>query len=513
MVYLEVCTNIHKRGVYKMKGRKRLAQLLMKHPIKSIVITIIVIIMIGVGVRNIYMATGDDTLVGADTEVYKENKQLEEHFGGESIVVVYETESEPLLTPDHLQHMQGLEKELSAKDSVYSVVSPVTLVEHIAEKQAESYADGLQNIIAGLEEIGTQLNAIHTEMLENDSGESEFPDVDQQMADLYDGLEKMIEGQEKLAEGTDNLVGGYEQFSELTFELADRFEELMEQMPMEEQQLDQMNEMHTYLNQLGEQMEEVSTNGSELPEVANRTATGLSGIEEGLVRQEEQLETMQKNQQQKSADLLELREGLGEMGENLITMSEPLAMLDVYADIMTPGLPEKQASLEQMIFDDDGTLRPMFEEFIIDDQYMIMMITFSGQTDDADKSAVVNEVQSYIDAHPIEGLDMMASGKPVLDDSIRTSMKGSMQKMMGLAIAMMLVVLTFTFKVKWRLMPLVTILVAVVGTVGLMGWLQIPITMVSMAVFPILIGLGIDYAIQFQNRYAEEMTMEEDYDA
>src|SRR5699024_9667276 len=137
----------------------------------------------------------------------------------------------------------------------------------------------------------------------------------------------------------------------------------------------------------------------------------------------------------------------------------------------------------------------------------------SGQTDDADKSAVVNEVQSYIDAHPIEGLDMMASGKPVLDDSIRTSMKGSMQKMMGLAIAMMLVVLTFTFKVKWRLMPLVTILVAVVGTVGLMGWLQIPITMVSMAVFPILIGLGIDYAIQFQNRYAEEMTMEEDYDA
>src|SRR5699024_11349434 len=70
------------------------------------------------------------------------------------------------------------------------------------------------------------------------------------------------------------------------------------------------------------------------------------------------------------------------MGENLITMSEQLATLDDYADIMTPGLPEKQATLEQMIFDDDGKLRPMFEEFIIDDQYMIMMITFSGQTED-----------------------------------------------------------------------------------------------------------------------------------
>src|SRR5699024_319018 len=108
---------------------------------------------------------------------------------------------------------------------------------------------------------------------------------------------------------------------------------------------------------------------------------------------------------------------------------------------------------------------------------------------------------------------MMASVKSVLDDSISTSMNGSMQRMNGLAVDMMQVYFTFTFKVKWRLMPLVTILVAVVGTVGLMGWLQIPITMVSMAVFPILIGLGIDYAIQFQNRYAEEMTMEEDYDA
>lgn len=37
-----------------------------------------------------------------------------------------------------------------------------------------------------------------------------------------------------------------------------------------------------------------------------------------------------------------------------------------------------------------------------------------------------------------------------------------------------------------------------------MGTINVPMTMVSMAVFPILIGLGIDYSIQFQNRYEEE---------
>jgi hydrophobe/amphiphile efflux-3 (HAE3) family protein len=38
-----------------------------------------------------------------------------------------------------------------------------------------------------------------------------------------------------------------------------------------------------------------------------------------------------------------------------------------------------------------------------------------------------------------------------------------------------------------------------------MGLTGIPLTMVSMAVFPILIGLGVEYAIQFQNRIMEEL--------
>ena len=84
-------------------------------------------------------------------------------------------------------------------------------------------------------------------------------------------------------------------------------------------------------------------------------------------------------------------------------------------------------------------------------------------------------------------------------------MKNSMQKMMGLSILFMIIVLGLVFRVKWRILPLVIILIAVIGTVGLMGWISVPITMVSMAVFPILIGLGIDYAIQFQARYTEEM--------
>jgi hypothetical protein len=66
----------------------------------------------------------------------------------------------------------------------------------------------------------------------------------------------------------------------------------------------------------------------------------------------------------------------------------------------------------------------------------------------------------------------------------------------------------FVFSVRgffaWRWLPLGVVLIAIIYTFGAMGFLSIPITIVSMAVFPIIIGLGVDYAIQFHNRYDEE---------
>jgi len=76
--------------------------------------------------------------------------------------------------------------------------------------------------------------------------------------------------------------------------------------------------------------------------------------------------------------------------------------------------------------------------------------------------------------------------------------------MMIFAVFAMVIILLITYRVKMRLLPIVMILFAVVVTVGIMGWLNIGLTMVSMAVFPVLIGLGIDYFIQFQTRYEIE---------
>nr|WP_318280882.1 MMPL family transporter [Paenibacillus bovis] len=583
---------------------KRLAKLLTKFPMKSIVITVIVVVLLVFGVGNVFMATGNDTLVKSSTDVYKDNLMLEKEFGGESIIVLYE--SEQLLTPKVLDHMKGLEDALQTSDSIYSVLSPVTLVEEIANKQGDKFQEGIEEIIEGLDTMGTKLIEIGFEMEgkaesnqelkfpeqkdleipdlggidlpefkrynlpESDKpelpkfGTSELPDIEGQLDELNKGFSQLIQAQENLGGGMEELINGYVQFEMQTKHLAENLSNLATQMKENPEQAKQLQEASEELNNLSVQMGQISENTAQLPEVPKQTISGLQTMQEKLSEQlkeqkkqqeqmkeklqqeqakkEEQMKQemeqqiakkqdelkekmlaqqnekekemqefkkeMQSKMDKQATDLGKLAEGLTEMGNNLLSISENMRTIQGYSDIMTPGIPTKQKTLDNIIYE-DGKLRSMFKEVIVDDKHMIMMIRFKGDTTDVEKSEVISTINDYLDKEKMDNVEIIVSGKPVLDNAIRSSMQESIQKMMGLALLIMVVVLFIVFKVQWRLMPLLTVLIAVIGTVGLMGWLKIPITMVSMAVFPILIGLGIDYAIQFQNRYAEEMLKED----
>lgn len=581
---------------------KGIVKLIKNFPMKSIFITVIVVVLLAVGARNIYMGTGNDTLVKSSSDVYKDNLMLEKEFGGESIIILYEAED--LLTPANLSHMKGLGNVLETSNSVFSVMSPVTLIERMAGKQSDKFKEGILEIIDGLDEMGSKLSEIGDEMKNNtesnqepafptfedpqlpnivgteipelgetelpDLGEAQLPSIEGQMAELRKGFSNMIEAQKSLGDGTENLVAGYAEFGNQTNELGKNLSVLAEQMEEIPQQ-EKLKEISHGLIILSEKMTDISKETSQLPGISTQTVEGLKNIEgklsKQLIEQQEQQEQMKKDQKQKQEQIQreqiekkaalqskiqkqqekqqeemqkdmqaqqavkekqmqELQEemqgkqeeqaekfsslgkGLTEMGEKLQTIAGNIASVYDYSDIMTPGIPGKQATLDNMIYE-DGELRPMFGDVVVDEHHMLMMIKFEGNTDDATKSELVDRIHSYLDTEQLDGLTTIVSGKPILDGAVRTSMKDSMEKMMGLALLVMVVVLFFVFKVRWRILPLVIVLVAVIGTVGLMGWLQIPITMVSMAVFPILIGLGIDYAIQFQNRYAEEMAKED----
>ena len=69
----------------------------------------------------------------------------------------------------------------------------------------------------------------------------------------------------------------------------------------------------------------------------------------------------------------------------------------------------------------------------------------------------------------------------------------------------MALVLLLVFRSRLRLLPLALALAAAALTFGLFGLFGGSLTMASIAVLPILIGLAVDYAIQFQARFDEEV--------
>jgi hydrophobe/amphiphile efflux-3 (HAE3) family protein len=75
--------------------------------------------------------------------------------------------------------------------------------------------------------------------------------------------------------------------------------------------------------------------------------------------------------------------------------------------------------------------------------------------------------------------------------------------LLAAALAVMTITLALVFKPPLRLLPLGIALCAAAITFGLLALFGGSLTMASIAVLPVLIGLGVDYAIQFHARFTE----------
>ena len=148
-------------------------------------------------------------------------------------------------------------------------------------------------------------------------------------------------------------------------------------------------------------------------------------------------------------------------------------------------------------------------QFVVpNDHHTIMTVQLQGDVDTSEEPAILSDIQSVIQWAPLPpGTTAVVTGQTALMLDIQNEMMHSMMIMMATAIIFMIVALWFTFgHASWRLLPLPIVLIGVIFTGGIMGITGVPLTMVSMAVFPILIGLGVEYAIQFQNRLMEELS-------
>jgi uncharacterized protein len=107
----------------------------------------------------------------------------------------------------------------------------------------------------------------------------------------------------------------------------------------------------------------------------------------------------------------------------------------------------------------------------------------------------------------LKGGRYVISGVPVVVDAVTRALKDALLVLLGVAVVVMALALMLVFRSRWRLLPLAIALGAASLTFGLFGLVGGSLTMASIAVLPILIGLAVDYAIQLQARYDEAIAI------
>lgn len=166
-----------------------------------------------------------------------------------------------------------------------------------------------------------------------------------------------------------------------------------------------------------------------------------------------------------------------------------------------------------VLYGADGDLRPEVRGIFPDGRHALMVVRLKGNLSIDEGSRVAGDVQRDIGAYRFDGVAPLVSGPPLLIKEINDKMKSALVVMAIFAVAIMATVLFVIFRARWRLLSLPAVLIGCVSAFGLMGFVGIPLTMVTISGLPILIGLGVDFAIQVHSRIEEETLAAESAEA
>ena len=107
----------------------------------------------------------------------------------------------------------------------------------------------------------------------------------------------------------------------------------------------------------------------------------------------------------------------------------------------------------------------------------------------------------------------VVTGAPVVVSDLTKSISHSLIVLLVAALVVMALTLSLVFRARLRLLPLVVAVAAAGLTFGALSLTGASLTMASIAVLPVLIGLAVDYAIQLQARVQEAQAAGEGIEA
>jgi hydrophobe/amphiphile efflux-3 (HAE3) family protein len=160
-----------------------------------------------------------------------------------------------------------------------------------------------------------------------------------------------------------------------------------------------------------------------------------------------------------------------------------------------------------LVFGKDGkTPKPQFSYLFPSDDAALIQMRLRPDLSDEERSRTVELVREAVAEPQLQleqGGNYVVTGIPVVVDALGDAVRDAIPWLLAAAILVMAGTLAVVFRTRLRLLPLALALAASAITFGVLALVGGDLTMASIAVLPVLIGLAVDYAIQFQARYDE----------
>ena len=178
------------------------------------------------------------------------------------------------------------------------------------------------------------------------------------------------------------------------------------------------------------------------------------------------------------------------------------------------AIPEAERTLDNpewvkfLLYNNEGKVRKALASVFLNDHTAQIVTRLPGNASIESEGKASDLVKREAAKLHFANATTVTTGAAVLLKDINDYLRGGMLTLGGIAVAIMIVILLVLFRVRWRLLPLAVVLVGVVWAFGLAGYFGIPLTIVTIAGLPVMLGIGIDYAIQMHARVEEEVVID-----
>ncbi len=161
-----------------------------------------------------------------------------------------------------------------------------------------------------------------------------------------------------------------------------------------------------------------------------------------------------------------------------------------------------------LVHNPNGSMRTAMFAFFPNPQHAAMIVFLKGHLTIAQESAAATAVQDIVGHVHFQHATTLVTGVPALLRTINNYLKGGFITLGAIAAGIMVLILLLLFTVRWRLLPFFIVAIGLIWAFGVTGYFGVPLTLGSIAGLPVLLGVGIDYAIQMHSRVEEEVVLD-----